>query len=555
MNNQRILHIGIVIDSIIGSKYDLDLVKWCLARDDLKLQHLIVNGLPNVKEKSRFRKGISAVCGRIFLRVLAAVEDMLLRTDRRYRDHGARFDISKLVHSVVPLSPAISGNGRTDQHRGNKLDADTLELIRSMRLDLLVVLGRTDSIEGLSDTARLGAISVHHGSNKDAQSGPSGFWEVFLKSETTEFTIRLDSDATDGGTVLRRGRYSTKYFWKYNEASIRQKSTYHLKRLIEEIASTGCVPTPFPHLPYSGPSFGEPTALESVLYALRVGWHVLSKVNRKILGVFGRHRRWRVAYALTDWTHTVMWRSIEIENPPLHFLADPFVMSKDERHYCFVEDFSYKIGRADIAVYELEEQGAKRLGTALTEPFHLSFPYIFHYEGQLYMCPETAESNEIRVYRCLAFPLRWSLEKSIMNGINAADTMLFESGGRWWMLTNVDPVGDGDYASELWIFYAESPLATDWKPHAQNPVLIDASRARNAGMFKHGDKLYRVSQGQGFDFYGRRSFVNEIVVLTPTSYEEACVAAITPDFKPGAKGTHHLHSNGAVTVFDYISHG
>jgi hypothetical protein len=249
-----------------------------------------------------------------------------------------------------------------------------------------------------------------------------------------------------------------------------------------------------------------------------------------------------------------MWRSIEIENPHRHFLADPFVVTKEGRHYCFVEDYSYKVGRANIAVYELEERGAKRLGTALAEPYHLSFPYIFHYEGQLYMCPETAENSEIRVYRCLDFPLRWQLEEVIMKNIRAADTILFEKDGRWWMLTNLDAVGDGDYSSELWIFYADSPLATEWKPHALNPVMIDASHGRNGGMFKHEDKFYRVSQGQGFDFYGRRSFVSEIEVLTPTSYRENRVAAITPDFKPGAKGTHHLHSNGSVTVFDYFSH-
>ena len=129
--------------------------------------------------------------------------------------------------------------------------------------------------------------------------------------------------------------------------------------------------------------------------------------------------------------------------------------------------------------------------------------------------------------------------------------MMFPKDGKWWMFTNIDPVEIRDHRSELFIFSAKSPLETRWTPHPLNPVIIDASRARNAGLVVDGDTYFRCSQGHGFDFYGKRVLINEIKELTDTSYCESCSSVITASFKAGVVGTHHLHSNGRITVFDF----
>ncbi len=68
----------------------------------------------------------------------------------------------------------------------------------------------------------------------------------------------------------------------------------------------------------------------------------------------------------------------------------------------------------------------------------MSFPFLFRYDGALYMCPESLESGEIRVYRCTDFPQRWTHVATLMTGVPAVDTMLFEHEGRWWMMTCLD---------------------------------------------------------------------------------------------------------------------
>jgi len=227
-------------------------------------------------------------------------------------------------------------------------------------------------------------------------------------------------------------------------------------------------------------------------------------------------------------------------------------MYRNGKNYCFVEEFCYLKQKGSIAVFELTKADAVRIGTALEESFHLSFPYLFEYQGELFMCPESSENRDIRIYKCIEFPLRWRLQNVAVEKVSAADTMVFERDGKWWMFTNIDPLNIGDHCSELFIFSAKTPLDTRWTPHPLNPVIVDASRARNAGLIVEGDLYYRCSQGQGFDRYGKRVLINTIVELTDSSYRECCLGVVNPSFRAGAVGTHHLHSNGKITVFDFF---
>ncbi len=220
--------------------------------------------------------------------------------------------------------------------------------------------------------------------------------------------------------------------------------------------------------------------------------------------------------------------------------------------FCFVEDYDYAAERACIAVYDLSGEGATRLGEALVEPFHLSFPYLFEHQGNLYMAPECCESRQVRIYECMEFPLRWKLKKTVMNDVSAADPMFFQHDDKWWLMLNIDPSNSGEHCSELQIFYADDPFSDQWQPHPLNPIFVDSRKARNAGLLKHGDALFRVAQRQGFSFYGKGKSINQIKLLTPTDYQEVEIANIDASFAAGAEGTHHMHSNGEYTVFDFV---
>jgi hypothetical protein len=254
------------------------------------------------------------------------------------------------------------------------------------------------------------------------------------------------------------------------------------------------------------------------------------------------------------WDKAEFWKSAEVRPPRGRFWADPFLYTRDGRTFCFVEDFVYKTRRAHITALEIAGTKVVERGIAVKEPFHLSFPFLFQYKGELYMCPESYASRQIRIYRCTELPLKWELRTVVMEGVSAADTMFFEKAGKWWMLTSLDESGTEDHCSELYLFSSDSPLGTSWTPHPQNPIRIDACGGRNAGLIVDEEKLYRLAQRQGFDQYGQGLVVYEIKALSESLYVEERISEINPTFRKGLRGTHHLSSDGKTTVIDHVSY-
>ena len=229
-----------------------------------------------------------------------------------------------------------------------------------------------------------------------------------------------------------------------------------------------------------------------------------------------------------------------------------FVVTQDGRTVCFVEDYSFAEGIGSISAIELfSDKKYIEIGSVIKDPFHMSFPYIFRYKDDLFIMPETNESNSIRVYKCDEFPDKWSFHKEIMNGMRAADSMVFEVGGKWWLLTNISDIENGDLHSRLMAFYSDSPLSSNWTPHQLNPIVFDSNIARNGGLlYTENKELVRVRQCQKFDSYGDELSLAKINI-TVDSYSEETIARVTPKFFKNISGCHHIHGINEFTVFDF----
>src|SRR5262249_25730560 len=163
-----------------------------------------------------------------------------------------------------------------------------------------------------------------------------------------------------------------------------------LKLLIDKIVRMEKLPIPVRNAPYANKLLRTPRVHETMIYIMELGWRLAKRFLKRIFGV---DYRWRVAYVKSDWPNAVLWRGVELKQPPQHFLADPFVISSAGQDFCFVEEYDYAKHRGKIAVYDVNER--TRIGTALEESFHLSFPFLFNYNTQLFMCPETHQKKEI----------------------------------------------------------------------------------------------------------------------------------------------------------------
>src|SRR3989337_2786454 len=97
----------------------------------------------------------------------------------------------------------------------------------------------------------------------------------------------------------------------------------------------------------------------------------------------------------------------------------------------------------------------------LAEPFHLSYPHVFEWGGDVYMIPESHQVRSVRLYRASPFPIRWSLVSSLLDGAVFSDSSIVRFGDKWWLFTETSP----DKFDTLQLYYANDLLG----PWYENP--------------------------------------------------------------------------------------
>ena len=228
------------------------------------------------------------------------------------------------------------------------------------------------------------------------------------------------------------------------------------------------------------------------------------------------------------------------------FWADPFPMKRDGKYYIFFEELPYKTGKGHLSVVEVDQEGIVAGPYKILErPYHLSYPFIFEWAGELYMIPETSKARTVELYRCVSFPDRWELHRVLLENLHAVDTTLAEIDGRWWMFVGVEAEGT-KVVYELHLYHAETPLGP-WQPHNGNPVNADDQTSRPAGrIVPRGGAYYRPAQvgpGHAMSIY-------KIERLDLESYQETEVGKILPQWATDLIGTHTLNSADDLTVID-----
>lgn len=539
--------IALLVNDVRVSKYVRDLIDWAEAREDVCICALIIHKPEGGQGRGGFKqtmksRGLYAALSQTAFTRLSRVERKCFLRAPRYKDHLGSFDVSGRVKTQLLLPPKVSKSGHI-----YRFTEEQVEKVKALDADLLIRCGSGILKGGLLSAAKHGILSMHHGDNRVNRGGPAAFWEVLERHPETGFIVQRLNEELDGGDVLYRGSIPTEYAYVRNHAELMERSNHYLKRAILDIAG-GRAEAEEPLL-YDNRLYRTPLLADTLRYAMKTGALVL----RRWLAKKARYRMsWSIAYLPGDWRNAVLWRGKVIENLPGEFLADPFALVTDEGRYIFAESYIRAQKKGVIAAFQINEDGSNtRLGTALEEETHLSFPYVFRYAGQLYMCPETSQQQQIRLYRCTGFPLRWELDHVIMDKVIANDTVIFEKEGRWWMLTSIAPAGALTNSSELYAFHADNPLSGDWTPHPLNPLVMDATRGRNGGLLRHGNTFYRVAQRRGFAQYGKGITICRIHQLDTEAYRETKIQDVDARFFPGSHGTHSLHHDGGLTVYDF----
>ena len=177
------------------------------------------------------------------------------------------------------------------------------------------------------------------------------------------------------------------------------------------------------------------------------------------------------------------------------------------------------------------------VSTVLNRPYHLSYPFVFHFGGHAYMIPESRANRTIDLYKASEFPYKWTFEKTLFR-VKAVDTTLLIEDALWFFTTILAPHGDGCC---LCLFFADS-LAGEWQSHPGNPIFLDVRNARSGGRIsRRGSKLYRISQS-GVPQYGGSFSFYEILTLTRLEYSEILIKTVHP--WPPNRGIHFYDYSG-----------
>lgn len=200
------------------------------------------------------------------------------------------------------------------------------------------------------------------------------------------------------------------------------------------------------------------------------------------------------------------------------WFADPLLCHRGGKRWLFAEAMDLSTGKGRLEVCELHDDGSiDGWRVALEEDFHLSFPMVFDWNGEVWMIPETGHDHSLRLYRCRVFPTKWELVQRFATDEELCDAILVDRRAEALTILCSETKPD----NQLYVRYRRYTLCHAVQETAALP-LAEADTlpaAAPAGPFELlPDETYNL-QHRDFDFVSRNAgplFVLGEQVIHPT---------------------------------------
>ncbi len=125
-----------------------------------------------------------------------------------------------------------------------------------------------------------------------------------------------------------------------------------------------------------------------------------------------------------------------IPNMPNTWCADTLLFEKSGVHYLFVEQYDKKKDKGAIGLYTIEKGGNPvSKGVIIDNSYHMSYPFVFKHERDIYMIPESSANCSVDIYIAEQFPDKWKLEKHLIEDDKFVDSTVWEQEGKYYVLT------------------------------------------------------------------------------------------------------------------------
>jgi hypothetical protein len=286
-------------------------------------------------------------------------------------------------------------------------------------------------------------------------------------------------------------------------------------------------------------------------------YHRLRILDNTLVDGFRRSRKEHFTIKIM---RTGTGETLTIPSPRYGYLADPFIHIRDRQIFIFAEEFSFAKDRGHLVAIALDNDLA--VSSVLPVDFspgfmaldcHASFPFLFAHDGSIYMIPETHQRGSVDLFVSERWPDRWRLVRRLLFGFDAADTMVLQHEGLWFLITSVERSLPN---RQLEIYYTDNLMTGAFTAHPVNARgLYGQARhgtGRNAGFLGrlHDGTLARLMQ-LSERYYGEGLSPMRISRLSPDEFAEHTVDGIDlfPGMAPGFR-SHHASRYGDLVVFD-----
>jgi uncharacterized repeat protein (TIGR02543 family) len=216
-------------------------------------------------------------------------------------------------------------------------------------------------------------------------------------------------------------------------------------------------------------------------------------------------------------TEPVLTASMVTDRTSVTFVADPCLFYEGNTWYMFFEvNQNNNVADSDIGL-ATSTNGLQWTyqHIVLDETFHLAHPYVFKWNGDYYMIPDTYDQNTVKLYKATSFPNNWVFVANLVSGSGYTDTCIFRYNNMWWLFTS-------GYSNNMDLYYSTNLTdPSSWHAHPMNPIISsDTSKARSVdSVVFNGNTIIRLAQKDDV-VYGQSVRAFQVDTLTTTSYHE-----------------------------------
>ncbi len=423
-----------------------------------------------------------------------------------------------------------------------------IQTIKSHQLDFILRFGFNIIRGEILNVAKYGIWSFHHDDEQKYRGGPPGFWEIIKDDSVTGVILQRLTDKLDGGIILKKGFFKTidhSYAGQIDQlyfgtATWPLQVCRDIENGVEDYLNEKQSIT-------TAKVFNAPKNLNMLAFWLKI-------IKNKVRFHFSE------LYWPEDWNVGISETSINLftekfednifrwlpQPPNGRYYADPFgFMVGDELHILF-EDYDYKSRKGKISKVIFSDGKFGDITTAIREDFHLSYPYVFNINGDIYCVPESADAGEVRLYKYNKKEDKFEFSKILMKEFPGVDPVIFKHQDKWWLFATHKDQSN----TSLFAFFAND-FDGPYFAHTNNPVKVDVRSSRPAGTpFMKDGSLIRPAQDCS-KTYGGRIALNKIVELTENTFKEETIEYIGPIKNSSyGRGFHTLSAAADYTIFD-----